>query len=294
MLEHLSALSDEAGDSCQEQIRAIERVGLKFLDLRAMDGFNVSVLPEERARCIRSQLDAAGLQVAMFGSPIGKIDLADDMQGDLDKLRHLGKLADILGCRRVRIFSYYNRKAKLPQKEFRRQALDRLGQLKQLAAKLRLTLYIENEMGIFGEKCGEMELLARTFRDGADGVVRLIFDFDNYNVARENVWENWLKLREVTDAFHLKDSVWADDQTLYHVPVGQGQGAVKKILADAVRRGWTGPLTVEPHLQHSAAVLATGTSGAANATYAKMPAAESFHIACQAARELLQSVDAGQ
>ena len=40
---------------------------------------------------VKSKMDAAGMRCCMFGSPIGKIDVTDDIEIDLDKLRHLAK-----------------------------------------------------------------------------------------------------------------------------------------------------------------------------------------------------------
>jgi hypothetical protein len=49
----------------------------------------------------------------------------------------------------------------------------------------------------------------------------------------------------MTDALHLKDS----DETGQHTPLGQGAGDCQRILDDAVARGWSGPVTLEPHLK---------------------------------------------
>ena len=52
----------------------------------------------------------------------------------------------------------------------------------------------------------------------------------------------------MTDALHLKDS----DETGQHTPLGQGAGDCQRILDDAVARGWSGPVTLEPHLKVAA------------------------------------------
>ncbi len=278
----LSAFADEAGEGCQEQIGALRQAGLEWIDIRSMDGHNISVMPVEHARDVRNQLDAAGIKVAMLGSPIGKIDIADDVAIDLQKLRHLGELAPILGCHAVRIFSYYNKRRRR-NVDWRKEALARLQRLKELAGQLNLVLYHENERHIFGDLCAEVLTIARELRDGA--VFRLIFDFDNYNQSGENVWENWVKLRDYTDALHLKDS-----RDLQHVPVGEGSGCGRVIFKDAVGRGWMGPMAVEPHLRHSGAVAATNPGGVANQKYSKMGANESFQMACTAAKNLLVEV----
>lgn len=274
----LSAFTDEAGASIEAQIEAARRAGLNCIDLRSADGFNVSVLPLERARQIRAKLDDAGLGVQMFGSPLGKTDITDDFAPELSKLRHLGELAPILGCRAVRLFSYYNAGG-APHSEWQDVALDRLAQLKEEAHSLELVLFHENERHIFGDLGRDVATLAEL----RDENFRLIFDFDNCAQSGEDVWATWQTLRDATDAFHLKDSTTQNQ----HVPAGQGQGQIERILRDALSHGWRGPLSIEPHLSHSGAVLATGPSGVANETFASMPPAQSFHVAAEAAWEIL-------
>lgn len=290
----LSAFADEAGDTCEEQIAAIKRAGLRHIDVRGIDGFNVSVLPIDKAKEIRKKLDAAGIVVNMLGSPIGKIDIADDFAIDMGKLRHLAGVGDALGCKAVRIFSYYNKNNE-PEAKWRDEVFSRMSRLKAEAAASGLVLYHENEGKIFGENLARVKTLLGAMRDhSADkpGVFRAIFDFDNYNHANEDVWTNWLGLRDMTDAFHLKDS----DKAKVHVPIGQGAGRAKEILADALARGWKGCLSLEPHLQHSKAVLATvtvtGMQAKENAKFSEMPRPDVFHVAATAAKELLGSIKA--
>lgn len=282
----LSAFADEASPSCEAQISALQRAGLSHIDIRNIDGFSIVALPLDQAREIKSKLIDAGISVAMFGSPLGKIDIADEIDSDLEKLRHLGELAPILGCNAVRIFSYYN-KGEQPHDRWRQESLARLERLREVAAGCNLVLFHENERHIFGDFCDDVQAIAGL----RDSHLKLIFDFDNYNQNGEDVWDNWTKLRDVTDAIHLKDSKKIDKQ-YQHMPAGQGDGQIAKILADAVARNWSGPITIEPHLSHSGAVAATGPSGVANEAYGKMPAPESFHIACEAAKNVLNEAGA--
>ena len=281
----LSAFADEAGDTTQEQIDAIERAGLKHIDVRGIDGHNIATLPLDEAKAIREKLDAAGITVAMFGSPLGKVDIADPFEAEAAKLAHMGKLAPVLGCNAIRIFSYYN-KAKVPKDRWKRESLDRLGRLKKQAADLGLILYHENERHIYGDRCPEVLDIAEALRDGK--TFRLIFDFDNYNQSGDDVWDNWTKLADHTDAFHLKDS----DEHGQHVPIGEGNGDARRILADAVKRGWSGPLSLEPHLRHSAAVLATHAGGSENQSFQEMSRRDVFNVAAEAAISLLGELKA--
>ena len=281
----LSAFADEASESSDEQIAALKRANILYIDLRNVDGHNISQLPPALAEQIHKKLDAAGIRVAFFGSPIGKIDISDDLDSDLDRLNHLGRLAEVLDCRAVRIFSYFNQK-NAPSDQWQQQALGQLGRLREKARELGLVLYHENERHIFGEHCPQVKLLADQLCDNES--FKLIFDFDNCNQSGEDVWDCWQTLRDHVDAFHLKDS----DQDGQHVPVGQGRGQIDEILRDARQRRWTGALSLEPHLKHSGAVARTGPSGRANQAFATMNAADCFQIAATATLNLLREIDA--
>ncbi|HEX9996726.1 MAG TPA: sugar phosphate isomerase/epimerase [Abditibacterium sp.] len=279
----LSAFADEAAPSGEAQIAALQRAGLKYIDIRSIEGHNISALPKVIALALKPKLDEAGISVQMLGSPLGKIDIADDFETDLQKLRHIGEVAPVLGCNAVRIFSYYN-KGGASHPEWMAKSLSRLESLRDEAKNLGLVLFHENERHIFGDLGDDVAQIAALRDDN----FKLIFDFDNYNQSGEDVWATWQKLAGQTDSFHLKDSTAGNK----HVPVGLGNGKIPEIIADAVKRGWSGPVAVEPHLTHSGAVAATGPSGVANEAYGAMPAHESFHIAVETAKSLLSSVGA--
>ena len=69
----LSAFADEAGDACETQIEALKKAGLNFIDIRGMDGFNITTMPVEHAREVKQKLDAAGMKVGMFGQKVTSV-----------------------------------------------------------------------------------------------------------------------------------------------------------------------------------------------------------------------------
>jgi sugar phosphate isomerase/epimerase len=282
---NLSAFADEAGSTIEEQIAALQRAGLKWIDVRGLGEYNVSNLPLELAKDASVKLADAGIAVGMLGSPLGKIDIDDAFESDLERLRHIGEIAPVFNCNAVRIFSYYNKTEK-PREAWQAESLRRLGALKDEAKKLGLILYHENERHIFGDRCPEVLEIARALRDG--DTFRMIFDFDNYNQSGDDVWQNWQQLKNVTDAFHLKDSTKENQ----HVPIGQGAGYAREILSDAAQSGWSGPISLEPHLAHSDAVMATGPSGQANQEFKDMSPADCFQVAAEVATKLLSDVSA--
>lgn len=285
----LSAFVDEADGSIDGQIKAAKAATLTHVDLRNLEGHNITKLPVETAQQCKAKLDDAGLRVCMYGSPIGKIDISDDFAIDVERLNHLAKMRDVFGSNLVRVFSYYN-KQDAPADQFRDESLSRLTRLAEQARSLDMVLYHENEAAIFGYKLDGNEAIRDEVRAKHNDHFKMIFDFDNYNHGKEDCWANWLALRDTTDAIHLKDSKWIDETTKQHVPVGTGDGKVNEILADAAERGWEGPLILEPHLSHSAAVLATGPSGIANQSLKDLSPQECFQLAADTAIAIMKDL----
>ena len=81
--------------------------GIDYLEIRGVDGENISDITKEKAKEVRRQLDDAGLAVWSLGSPYGKIGICDDFESHLDKFRHGLELAEILGAKHIRMFSFY-------------------------------------------------------------------------------------------------------------------------------------------------------------------------------------------
>ena len=80
---------------------------MPFLEIRGVDGKNVTALTAEEAKEVRRRLDEAGLAVWSMGSPIGKIGIRDPFGPHLDLFHHTLDLADILGAKAFRLFSFY-------------------------------------------------------------------------------------------------------------------------------------------------------------------------------------------
>lgn len=285
----LSAFADEAGETFNEQIAALTEAQIDHIDLRNVDGYNVVDLPLEHAAAMKKKLDDLGIAVCMYGSPIGKIDIADSFEIEERRMAHLGELRQIFGAQAVRMFSYFN-KGNAPQERWRREAVDRVKWLAELAEQHDLVLYHEHEPGLFGGDLTTVETLREEVQKVSPERFRLIFDFDNYNQAGEDVWDNYTRQRRWISAIHLKESRKQADGSFMHVPAGQGDGQIERILSDLAASGWEGSLTLEPHLARSAAVMKTGPHGQANTALADLTPHECFIVAAQAARELLRKV----
>ena len=106
----LYAFADEANKMMDGQIAAMIRNGLNGLEIRGVDGENVSKITLEKAKEVRRKLDDNGLVTWSIGSPIGKIAL-DRWEEHAERLKHTLEIANILGAKNLRMFSFFMEQA---------------------------------------------------------------------------------------------------------------------------------------------------------------------------------------
>ena len=104
---NIYAFADEASPYIDGQIVAMKRNGLQGVEIRGVDGQNISGISLEKAKEVKEKFDKAGLIVWSIGSPIGKIDIDGDIPAHFEKLRHTLEIANILGAKNIRLFSFY-------------------------------------------------------------------------------------------------------------------------------------------------------------------------------------------
>ncbi|MCM1054598.1 MAG: sugar phosphate isomerase/epimerase [Bacteroides sp.] len=229
----LAAFADEADSRLDGQLYAMRENGVELLEIRGVDGKNISDITLEEAKSIRSKLDASGISVWSLGSPFGKIGVAEDFEPHLDKFKHGLELADILSADHIRIFSFY-----VPQDNAERysdEVMRRLDKMLAAAEGSGIILCHENEKGIYGdnaERCAEI--------CGNFPKLRAVFDPANFVQCGQETESAWELLSPYVEYLHIKDAL-ADGSV---VPAGNGIGNIPHILREY--RGEV--LTVEPHL----------------------------------------------
>ncbi len=233
------AFADEAAKAVDGQIAAMVRNGLQGLEIRGVDGQNVSAISIEKAREVRARLEDAGLKVWTIGSPIGKIDIeTGDFAAHLDVLRHTLEVARVLGAENLRMFSFYIPGGKNPA-DYRGKVMDQVGEMLRAGEGSGVCFCHENEKGIYGdmaERC--LELLQ------AFPAMKGVFDPANFVQCGQDTWAGWEMLKPFIKYLHIKDAL-ADGSV---VPAGKGIGQVKKIVDDYRAQGGDA-VTIEPHLK---------------------------------------------
>lgn len=176
----ISGFADEYSANFDEQVSGFKSLGIKNIELRFVDGENISKLDVEKVAVIKQKLEHAGISVSAIGSPIGKITLEDDLNEHLRLAENVFNIAKELNCKYVRIFSFYL--GGKDRKDCFSIVRERLEKLIELADVYKVKLCHENEEGLYGqspEQC--YELLC-----SLGGRLRCVFDMGNFLLGEYN------------------------------------------------------------------------------------------------------------
>lgn len=233
----LSAFADESSNRFPEQVDALKRNDYSFLEIRNLDGKNVTELTATEAKALADILKDNGLRVWSIGSPIGKIQLDDDFQKHLDLYRHTLELAKVFGAECVRLFSFFMPKHEQPEK-YRNLVLDRMAQFAELAKPFGVFPCHENEKGIYGDVADRCLEIHKAVPE-----LKAVFDPANFVQCGQDTLEAWELLHPYVHYMHIKDAVPNGSV----VAPGCGNGNVKTLITQYFAQGGT-VLSLEPHL----------------------------------------------
>ena len=237
----LSAFADEYSPNFDEQLEGLKKNGVGFMEIRGVDGKNISDLTEDEMKAVREKLDKAGIGISSIGSPIGKIKISDPFEPHLDKLRNCIRAAKILGTKNIRIFSFYMPEG-VTREEARPEVMKRLAAMLEIAKAEGITLCHENEKGIYGDSPETCLDIQKEF----GGEIKLIFDPANFiECGCEPYPHGFELLSDRIYYMHIKDA----DENHKIAPAGKGIGRIPDIIKELDKREGKLFLTVEPHLR---------------------------------------------
>lgn len=242
---YFSGIADEAGTSIDAQIRAHQELGWKHIELRNVNGINVTDLCEETFQEVAEKVADAGLGVSDFGSQLCNWARPIINHPDIDRqelLRAIPRMQE-LGCRFIRTMSYPN--AGWPEEKWRDEAIRRLQELAEIAEKADVVLVHENCDGWGG--LGPEQTLEMLEKVGSENL-RLVWDTGNPVAHGQDPWQYYEAVRDYIVYVHIKDGVMEEDSMRYTFP-GEGDGCVREVLEDLLGRGYDGGISIEPHLK---------------------------------------------
>jgi len=265
----LSGFADEIDPSLDVQLETLKKLGIPGLDLRSVGGVNVLDLSTEDLFAIGDACRAAGIHVQSIGSPVNKIPYDVMSKGrELDRLDRAIRAARHLNVFRIRIFAPSVDPGTEDDHTIRILAWMKEHSVR--AAADGMTLIVENDARYWN---AFPEYAKQLFGEVGAPHFKAAFDFANTVLIGYRPMSDWFPwLLPHLDTLHIKDAIASEGKI---VPAGQGDGQIEETLRWLIEQGWSGPLTLEPHLQ--AAGPLGGFSGA-----------ELFGEAAKALRSILE------
>ena len=236
---NLHAFADEASGELEGQIAALRDNGYEGMEIRNVDGINVSRLTLDQAKEIDKRMRDTGLCVWSIGSPIGKIRVEDDFEEHMELYKHTLELSAVFGAKAFRLFSFYMPKEESDLSKYENEVIERMGRFVEEAKQYDIRICHENEKGIYGDNAARCLAIHKAFPELGG-----IFDPANFIQCQQDTLEAWDMLNPYVDYLHIKDA--NQDGTV--VPAGRGIGNVGTILKKYYEMGGRN-LTLEPHLR---------------------------------------------
>lgn len=238
----LSAFADEIDPSLDIQISVLKQHDIRYIEMRGVNGKNITLHSIPEVKEIRKKLDDNGFGISAVGSPIGKIGIKDDFDPHLDLFKHTLQIAAELGTKYIRLFSFYIPKGEDPSVH-KDEVLRRWDAFIKEAAGTGIMLLHENEKDIYGDTPLRCLDLMKGFDNNT---VRAIFDPANFVQCDVETYPYAYELlKDHIEYMHIKDACFSDHSV---TPSGYGDGKIPEILKSLYKMGFSGFLSLEPHL----------------------------------------------
>lgn len=237
----LSAFADEYDADFETQLKGLNGFGIKYIELRFVDGKNISALTDSELERVKALLNMYGVKVSAIGSPLGKIRLDEDIDAHIELTEKVCRTANYLGTDCVRMFSFYPPKDKNIA-DYRAEVISALDRMLEVADRYSVKLCHENEARIYGEAPEACLDLLTHF----NGRLKAVFDMGNFALEGYDPIKAYGLLKDYIEYFHIKDGF----KKGAIVPAGKGEAKIGEILSDyAKNTDRETYISLEPHLQ---------------------------------------------
>lgn len=253
---YFTGFADEAAKDLDGQIRATKELGWSAIESRAIDGMNIHDLPDDKFDVVVDKLAAADVHINCFGSAIANWakQITDPIDSSLEETKRAIPRMQRLGTKLVRIMSFAVLEGREADDQMKEERFSRVRMLTDLFLDAGLVPVHENCMNYGGMGWSyTLELL-----ENVPGL-KLVFDTGNpvftddrtkpKPYPKQSAWEFYEHVRDHIAYVHIKDGIWKPDtQTTDYTYPGEGDGDVRRIMADLIGRGYDGGISIEPHI----------------------------------------------
>ncbi len=258
---YLTGFADEAADDLAGQIRATKELGWENIESRNIDGKNIHDLSDEAFDQVYATLQEAGVKVNCFGSAIcnwGK-KVEEPFETSVNEAKRAIPRMKRLGTQLVRIMSFAVDKSKEPDDQMLEERFRRVNEITKMFLDEGLQPVHENCMNYGGQGW----IFTKKLLEAVPGL-KLVFDTGNpiFNDDRskpkpypkQSSWEFYKNVKDAIAYLHIKDGrippATADNPNpeMEYLFPGEGDGDVKRIVADLLASGYDGGISIEPHM----------------------------------------------
>ena len=253
-----TGFADEAGLALATQIKATRELGWSAIEMRGVEvpGFptgNLHDIPDAAFDLVLAALGEAGIRVNCLGSALGNwaAKLDAPFEPELASASRAAVRARRLGADFIRVMSY-----PIGDVDNLRQE-ERYRRLREFVA-----IFADTGTAVLHENCSNYG--GMSWRHSLELVeqvpgLKLVFDMGNcvgtpdYSLPEprplQDALEFYQRTREHIAYVHIKDARFdITASKRIHTFPGEGEGHVREILRDLLATGYTGGLSIEPHL----------------------------------------------
>jgi sugar phosphate isomerase/epimerase len=279
-----SAFADEIDSNFDAQLAALKELSIELIELRGVDGKSFVTLTDDEVKTVKEKLEKNRIGISALGTPIGKIDVDGDFEAHKKLLTRIMDIGDMLGCKRLRVFSFYPA-AGMSQEAFEQKVFSMMEELLQMAEQRGFILCHENEKDIYGYSPETEYKLVSHF----GGRLRVVLDPGNFSFCGVDAKPGYPMLKDYIDYLHIKDA----DADGVIVPPGTGASCIAETLT-SIRKDRPDEdiiITMEPHLMVFEGLSSLSKLDDIKHKYTFASPFEAFKIATDAVREMVKSIN---
>lgn len=255
--DRLGVISDEVSADLNEALDWIAAERLRHVEIRMVDGVNISNLSDEDVARVAGEIARRGLSVSAIASPLFKCALdptrevatgdvfgqaEESVESHFEKLDRTIQIAARLGTRFIRIFSFWR------EADPMQHADEIVAHLKRAAAVAEwagVVLLLENERTCNGGYAFEVASFVRQVGSPA---LRALWDPGNESAGQYwNYPDVYHEVKELLEHVHLKDTIALGDGKSRCVPLDSGRVPYLKQIRDLEHDGYKGLYVIETH-----------------------------------------------
>ena len=226
---------------------ALDAIGTKFVELRAVDGKNVDDMTDEEFARAWDLARSRGFAVTAYDSNLGKCELQpENLAKEEERMHKAIDRTEQTATPFVRTMGF--RRGPCSVKEWRDRTIDWFQRLTQLAAGAGKTLILENCM----DRASTLGCAPNDCLDIMESVgsphLRMNLDPGNFANWGQDPYEGFRLLGHYVANIHVKDMTRPGDNSSFCL-AGDGVAKIREVLSGLKQLDFQGNVTIEPHLR---------------------------------------------